>query len=533
MSGFTGVGLWNFARIQKSGREHRARRSQLFERLEDRRLLSTVISPIAGNHGITQPNPGASGISPPDVASAVGPSDLLQFTDAQYADLNLNSGVYTHRETPAQFWSRVGISNTTPYDTRAIYDPLLGRFLVVALSGSNSSSNKILLAITFGSQADQGWYGFTFNANSVENGYQTYSDNLTLGVDANGVYLATKNYVIGSGLYDDSSIFAIPTGPLTTYPPPSVTLSRWQALYPGNGDWFQPAVNFSANQNGGTLEYIVAPVLWNNATYLEISSVNWQNQVPIYSGATLCATNGAYSPPPNGTQPAGYPQLDSGGEVRVQNAVVANGSIWTVFSANIGGNAGGVFTQTQLSNLTAVYQVAWLHQSGADFLYPSIAVNSAGWVSIGATEVSPSMYPSTVAVGRRPTDAPNALGTVGIVEAGAVGYTGNFLPGSNTVVTWGEYSSTSVDPINNSNRFWTIQEDSVSSSVANNWTTWFEQYTLATGSSSATVLGGGTVIGPASVAATSPLSSTLAALSNDWNNDLLARPQKRHAANRA
>jgi hypothetical protein len=530
MSGFIGIGLWERARGTPVLKRRRVRRGQYCERLEDRRLLSTVISPYGGNHGVTQPNPGASGISPTDIAGAVGTNDLLQFTDAQYADLNLTSGVYTHRETPAQFWSRVGISNTTPYDTKAVYDPLIGRFVVAALSGANSTSNKILLAMSIGSQADQGWYGFAFNANSVENGYQTYSDSLSLGADLNGIYLATRNCVVGSGLFVDSSIFATPVTPLLPFPPGSPTLSRWKALYPSNGDWFQPAVNFSSGQTAGTMEYIVAPVLVSGATYLEISSISWSAGVPSYGGASLCATNGAYSPPPNGIQPAGYPQLDAGGEVRVQNAVVSNGSIWTVLSANIGGNAGGVFTQTQLSNLSAVYQVAWLHQAGVDYLYPSIAVNAVGWVTIGATEVSPSMYPSTVLTGRRATDPGNTLCPVTVVEAGAVGYTGAFVPGSSTVAKWGEYSTTFVDPTNNYT-FWSIQEDSVSSSVANNWTTWFEEFGLTIGSSGAALQGGGTTIGPAAAASTTTFSSTL--LASDGKNDLLIRAQKRHASSHA
>ena len=525
MSGFTGLGMRGIARSARRATERHPTGSIHFERLEDRRLMSTVVSLYGGNHGITQPNPGSSGISPPDLQASVGPSDLLQFTDARYTDLNLVSGVYTHTETPAQFWSRAGISNATPYDTRAIYDPMVSRFLVVSLSDANSQSNRILVAVSAGSQADQGWYSFSFPAASVQGGSQTYADNLTLGLDANGLYLATKNYVIGSGAYVNSSIYAAPISQLTQFGS-SPTLSRWQAMYPSTGDWFQPAVNLSSNQTG-SIEYIVAPAIINNWTYLEISSVSWSGLTPSYGGASLCATNGQYSPPPNGIQPAGYPQLDAGGEIRIQNAVVANGSIWTVFSANVGGNASGVFTQTSLSSITTCSQVGWLHQSGVDFLYPSIAVNAVGWVTLGATEVSPSIYPSAIVTGRRATDPVNSLAPIAVVEGGAVGYTGAFIPGSSTVVKWGEYSATLVDPTNNYT-FWTVQEDSVSSSVANNWTTWFEEFGLTIGGA-APVSGSSPTIGPA---ATSSSTLPTVAITTQLKKDLLARALKHRAGAR-
>lgn len=531
MSGLTGIGLSEIFGTTNKRRNRRQIPSRHCERLEDRRLLSTVVQLYGGNHGISQPNPGPSGISPPDIAGAVGPSDLLQFTDAQYTDLNLTNGTYTHIETPTQFWSRVGIYYPTPYDTRAVYDTLLGRFVVVALSGVNSSQNKILLAVSANSSPDWGWYSFSFNANSTELGYQAYCDNLSMGVDLNGIYLSTKNYVVGSGLWIDASIFAMPTQPLLTSPPTTPPLSRWRAAYPSNGDWFQPATNLASGQTGTQLEYIVTTVFQNNTTYLEISSVNWSGMTPIYGGASLCTTYGAYSPPPNGTQPAGFPQLDAGGEVRVQNAVVADGNLWTVFSCNINGNASAVITQTGLGNLTAVAQFDWLHQDGVDIVNPTIAVNNAGWVTVGATEVSPSIYPTAIVAGRRYGDPANTLSPIGVIEWGAVGYTGAFVPGSSSVVKWGEYSTTFVDPTNDYT-FWTIQQDSVSSSVANNWTSRFEEFGLAPSGSAST--SGGVLIGPpVSVTAATPLDAAAPAdsstIASDWKKDLLARPHKRHA----
>lgn len=512
--GMMGNGLsGNTRKIRQSNRRHSAGGARLWESLEDRVLFSTIVSLYGGNHGISQPNPGTSGISPPDLHAAVGPSDLLQFSDAQYTDLNLNTGIYTHVETPAQFWTRAGVSNATPYDTRAMYDPLTNSFFVVACSDANTQSNRLLIAVTAGSGADSGWYSFSFNVSSVQNGVSTYVDNLTMGMDMNGLYLATKNRAIGTGTYVNSSMFAVPIGPLLMYPS-SPPLNRWTAIYPASADWFQPATNYSNNQ--GAVEYIVAPATVNGYTYLEISSISWSAGVASYGGASLCATNGQYSPPPNGTQPAGYPQLDAGGEIRIQNAVVANGSLWTIFTANVGGNASGVFTQTVLTSITTCAQVGWLHQTGVDYLYPSIAVNSAGWVTIGATEVSASIYPSVIMTGRRPTDPVNTLAPVAVGEGGAAGYTGATLPGTN-IAKWGEYSSTFVDPSNNYT-FWTLQEDSVSSSVANNWTSWFEKFGLGSNGLAATQPP--KTIGPASVSDLNDPS---------WKKDLLSKALKRHA----
>jgi hypothetical protein len=87
------------------------------------------------------------------------------------------------------------------------------------------------------------------------------------------------------------------------------------------------------------------------------------------------------------------------------------------------------------------------------FFMPSISVNASDDVVIGFTASSPSMYASCWYTGRAGTDPATEMAVPAEYKGGNAAYNQS---GSGTN-RWGDYSVTSVDPLNDMD-LWTIQE---------------------------------------------------------------------------
>jgi hypothetical protein len=110
-----------------------------------------------------------------------------------------------------------------------------------------------------------------------------------------------------------------------------------------------------------------------------------------------------------------------------------------------------------------------VHQQGtyapADGRYrwmPSLAVNRNGDMAVGYSISNASMYPAIGYAGRLVTDT---LGTLGQTEAIMIQGTGSQSSGYNR---WGDYSSMSVDPVDDCT-FWYTNE--YYETTGNNWQT--------------------------------------------------------------
>ena len=78
----------------------------------------------------------------------------------------------------------------------------------------------------------------------------------------------------------------------------------------------------------------------------------------------------------------------------------------------------------------------------------SIAMDHAGDIALGYSLSSSSTYPSIFVTGRTPSDAPGTLGVEQSVWNGT---------GSQSIINWGDYSSMSVDPVDDCT-FWYTTE---------------------------------------------------------------------------
>ena len=99
----------------------------------------------------------------------------------------------------------------------------------------------------------------------------------------------------------------------------------------------------------------------------------------------------------------------------------------------------------------------------------SIAMDKAGNIAVGYSVSSGSVYPSIRFSGRAPTDPLGTLQAESTIKAGGGSQTGNLH-------RWGDYSSLTVDPVDDCTFFYTTEYEKSSGSF--NWSTWINSFKL-------------------------------------------------------
>lgn len=424
------------------------------EPLEQRMLLTAS---IVSGFDSTGPN----GWTPPDTFGAVGPSHVVSMINDYFQVYNKTTHASLLAESANTFWANAGIAGVTAFDSRIIYDPLTQRWFASSDVDAGKSNSRLLVGISKTSDPTGAWKGFAFQSNTAGN----WGDYPTLGLDANGVYLAANIFSVGGNVYQNSAIYAINKSAFlnfvndTTGNVTSPAVATWASGYNGT---LLPATDCNPAKAATAPEYIVSRYGGN----VNLRAITWNGATPtLAASSSAIGIPNAASSPTNPTQPSGA-TLDAG-DGRLLSALVTNssGTLWTVVPTTLSGHSGGVFAQINLSNKTLT-QSGNLTDASADILYPSIAANDNGDAVLGFTKVSSTMYASVYATGRLGTDAPGTLETQVLIKAGTGSYGGT---------RWGDYSATVVDP-SDVTKFWTYQEYATSGS----WGTYWSQLSLAT-----------------------------------------------------
>jgi len=115
-----------------------------------------------------------------------------------------------------------------------------------------------------------------------------------------------------------------------------------------------------------------------------------------------------------------------------------------------------------MSGAPSVYQQGTYAPDAKYRWMPSLSVNKNGDMAIGYSVSSSSMFPAIRYAGRLSTDS---LGTLGQTEGSLIEGTGSQSGGYNR---WGDYSSMSVDPLDDCT-FWFTTE--YYETTGNNWQT--------------------------------------------------------------
>jgi hypothetical protein len=381
-----------------------------------------------------------AGWLPPDTCGAVGPDHFVSVVNMNLSIYERSSGTRVVNTSLQNFFN----TGSNAGDPRAVFDEHSGRFIIIACDFNGG----LFFGFSLTDDPTGAWYK-TFIALNQGSDAGNWPDYPTLGVDEAGIY--TSSYMVG-GNYN-MSIFAIDKAPLLNTLPSLGTVTAWRQL-PWEGA-IQPAVTHGT----GSGEYLAS--LRNN-NRLRLRRIDGPMTAPTLTEVAM-VTIPTWGAPPDAPALGSTSPLDAL-DGRLMNAEFRDGSLWTTHSVIRAQRAAVRWYEVDVTSGTTV-QVGTVEDNERYFYMPSIAVNAVGDVGMGFTASHASMYAGAWVTGRRASDPASQMGTPFSMKDGEDAY--NYTDGSGTN-RWGDYSLTSVDPLDDMG-LWTTQEYSRSGNLWANW----------------------------------------------------------------
>ena len=375
--------------------------------------------------GPKQSDPGGGWV-PPDTCGAIG---TTQFVASVNQHLSVYDRATENRLTSVSLQSFFNTGGNAG-DPRVAFDHHHDRWIVIA----TDFSTKVRFAYSLTEDATGPWLKTNIILSQGSNSGD-WPDYPTLGVDANGVYMAA--FMVGSvGM----SIFAVDKAPLLAGTPSVGTVSAWRQL-PWEGA-VQPCVTYG---NPGS-QYLISRRDFDTQRIRRIDG-------PLTS-PTLVEVG--FVDTKNGNSPPSAPALGSTFNLdaldgRPMNAVFRNGAIWMTHCVGKDGRA--AINWYKIGANATLLDEGTIKDPVMSFIAPSISVNANDDVLIGFTASSPSMYASCWYTGRAGTDPAGEMAPAAAYKDG----NGAYNQSSSGTNRWGDYSVTSTDPLDDLG-LWTIQE---------------------------------------------------------------------------
>lgn len=459
------------------------------EPFEDRVVPAVAVG--ANFRGATSAN---SPFTPPDTTGAVGPNHFVELLNGVYR-VYTKAGTQVQASTDEQFWQNAGIStaltNEAVGDPRVIYDPLSGRWFAVDFTVRNGTAgNSILVGRSETSDPTGTWKAASYVGAS---GF--FADFPTLGVDANGIYIATADFpTVGA---PSVSVTSIPKADLLLSTPTVANRTTIQQSPGGNQVGFavQGVTNFNTGQTTSTRANLVA-THYNLFGRINLTRVTGTSGANATFGPTAALPVQGTSHPGLSRQPDGTQQID-GSDHRIGSMAYQVGDlIFLVHGISV--NAGGTAVSSSTTSTNAIRITVLRESTGQvateatyfdpnfDMTYPSLAINPQGDMVIGFTRSGSGAggnlgaYAVYAQINMANPGAGITFGRQLELQPGLVN---NFHKIGGSGERWGDYSATTLDPTNPTS-FWTVQEFALGST---SWGTQISQVwvsPVATGVSS-------------------------------------------------
>ena len=434
-----------------------------------------------------------TGAFPPDSMGAIGPTQFVTFVNGRirsFTKTGTADGVLN--ADPDVFFASVmtpvagSVVSTFTSDPQVRYDRFSARWFLTIIdvpctnaTCTTTAANRVLMAVS--DAASNGtlsgstvWTFFQFQADPGTN----FCDYPSLGIDVNALYIGC-NMFTGAGAFNGTNGYVVQKASILGAGPPLVTMFANLATTTGAGPESPRGVdNYDATATEG---YFVGP---DNATF---STIMFRRVSNPGSATPTISANIAVTVPttttPNLVTHAGNTggnngRLDSLDD-RFFEAMIRNGRLWSSHNFRVS-SAGVANTAAQARNAVRWYEfqnlttTPTLVQSGTVFdnaatlaaarqyWIPSMIVTGQGHSILGMSMAGTPVGATPVYVGRLAGDT---LGTmVGPPTVAAVTYgttTANYNPpsdpGGSGGRRWGDYSFTSLDPLDDMT-VWTIQE---------------------------------------------------------------------------
>lgn len=431
-------------------------------------FTGTTLNEIAQRDGFV--------LLPPDTMGAVGPSNIVEFINSDFAVYHKSNGSLNgSRISDSTFWQNAGLSlgNVDLTDPRVLYDPASQHWFAIEATVPSSGANDILVGVSHNSDPTRGWnaYSFTGDTSSSHN----FADFPTLGIDSNGLYISA-NMFNSSQAFVGVSVYGISKSQLIAGS--AVVNSARNLSASTYGATIQPAVNFGPSPSGR--EPMLAGGLGGAGQFkrTDVIGLSTTGTTPsLTSPVSINTSLGMADPPP--AQQFGTTNTIKTNDSRISaNVVRSNTSLWAVqdTSRNIAGRDRAVVNYFQIDQATnRILRSGVISDPNLDLYYPSIAVNARGDVVIGFSGSGANEYPGSYAVVGKIDPATTGLNSISfgnlmLLKAGVAPYNDN---------RWGDYSTTVVDPTD-PNVFWTFQEFAPADTPllsTNNFSNWAVQIT--------------------------------------------------------
>jgi hypothetical protein len=413
------------------------------------------------------------GFVPPDTMGAVGPTQYLVTVNGRFRSFSKTTGLADGalNVDPDVFFGSVRSDNTS--DPRVRYDRLSGRWFITMID-VNGTNNRILIAVSSGSTIASAssftFFGIPSDTTAPARVTSDFADYDTLGIDAKALYIGT-NVFAGTGAFKGTDAYVIRKSSVLAGGPIVVTVFRNLALGTGEGPFTPQGVD---NPDPNATEGAFIGV--SNAFFgeLVLRRVADPGGTPSISSNILVTV-------PSTAFPLAAPQTGSAKTLdalddRLFAATFRNGSLWTAH--NIGVNSSGVAsspTRTAVrwyelrgiptGQTPSIFQSGTIFDGAASnprfFIIPSVMVSGQGHAAFGFSTSGASEHPNAGTVGRL---VGGALGTVGTTQL-YTNSTSTYGPQASTIQRWGDYSFTSLDPLDDMT-MWTVQEFS---NATNSW----------------------------------------------------------------
>ncbi len=417
----------------------------------------SVLKSFAGDSG---PGPKDN----PDNTGGVGPSHVVDCTDANVVVHDKKTGEVVQRMTQTEFWKNAQPGFNLPglNDPRMTYDPLAGRWYTVAQAQSGPPYG--FLAVSTSMDPTRGWKGVRLPMAPANLG-------MKLGFDNNGVYIT---FIVMTGdTHTMHGCLAIRKADVIAADGPD--LANVQTFSNLEIESF-PATDVDPNKSADAPEILLNREFGNSFSKLYLYKVAWSDKRASVSQAQAIPLSRTYESPNGASLQNRAVQPAPGGRLRADEArrttsVYAHGG--SIFSCNSAKKSltsrCGVFWCEIRASDGALLQEGFVDAPDCDYLAPSLAVDANGNIGVGCTRTSETEFPSVCVLMHAAQDSKNTMRAPVLAATGTTVFSSN-RP-SKYGLAWGNYNTTCIDP-SDPTIFWTYQEYATSNVPSQYSTCW-------------------------------------------------------------
>jgi hypothetical protein len=388
---------------------------------------------------------------PPDASLGVSSNHVVEFINGRYSVFSKTNSTRLQTKTDLSFWASAGITipaGSDVTDPRIVFDSASQRWFASMVDiPSSEISNRFLLAVSTNADPTTTWKAIGFTADPVS-GY--FADFPTMGIDANGVYLAADmSDAIGNNT--GSVLVSVPKSALLANPPSAAGRTSFGVLsYNSYGVILQPTVTIGAATSPeavlamGDLGYDLLP----HSTLLGATIQNAAS--PGGASLTIATTIPVpqYSIPPYPAQP-GAENIDDGDTRFSGIAYRVGNTIYATHSTDVNNRAAIQWFKINALTLGAI-ETGLITDPIRDLYYPAIAADTNGTVLIVFNASGPTNLISGYAVVGEVINGALTFGNFVLLKTGITAYRTNSI-----LTRWGDYSAVTPDP-SNVGHFWAL-----------------------------------------------------------------------------